>query len=128
MQAVPPVTHHARTTHCCIHNYLAGGADANEVLNSRAVAVMQRMSDKLMGRDYAAEGGAGAGGAVESDSVPAQVRLCWACGGSFSLECCRAWASGAVGTMAAAGHASLHRWSACLFSRRPSASFHLLAS
>ncbi|KAF5842964.1 FAT domain-containing protein, partial [Dunaliella salina] len=29
-----------------------GAGDANEVLNSRAVAVMTRMSDKLMGRDY----------------------------------------------------------------------------
>ncbi len=75
--------------------------DANEVLNSRAVAVMQRMSDKLMGRDGLVEGGllhmaaggagvAGAGGAaggagagsgagasvvpVDGDSVPAQVQ------------------------------------------------------
>ncbi len=46
--------------------------DANEVLNSRAVAVMQRMSDKLMGRDGPSEGLAGNG--AESDSVPAQVQ------------------------------------------------------
>ncbi|PNW79096.1 hypothetical protein CHLRE_09g400553v5 [Chlamydomonas reinhardtii] len=50
--------------------------DANEVLNTRAVEVMKRMSDKLMGRDYAPElcvgGGSGASG-MEPDSVPAQV-------------------------------------------------------
>ena len=45
--------------------------DANEVLNSRAVAVMTRMSDKLMGRDFVIEGMAIP---TESDSVPAQVR------------------------------------------------------
>ncbi|KAG2491268.1 hypothetical protein HYH03_010473, partial [Edaphochlamys debaryana] len=50
--------------------------DANEVLNTRAVEVMRRMSDKLMGRDYAAEmGGAGGGpGGGEADSVAAQVQ------------------------------------------------------
>jgi hypothetical protein len=41
------------------------------VLNERAVAVMTRMSDKLMGRDYAAEG---VPGPTESHSVPAQAR------------------------------------------------------
>uniref|UniRef100_A0A7R9YR22 Serine/threonine-protein kinase TOR n=1 Tax=Chlamydomonas euryale TaxID=1486919 RepID=A0A7R9YR22_9CHLO len=45
--------------------------DANEVLNSRAVEVMRRMSDKLMGRDYAVDSGAGP---AESDSVAAQVQ------------------------------------------------------
>ena len=44
--------------------------DANEVLNSRAVEVMKRMSDKLMGRDFVVEGGVNP---MESDSVAAQV-------------------------------------------------------
>ncbi|GFR45446.1 hypothetical protein Agub_g6842, partial [Astrephomene gubernaculifera] len=52
--------------------------DANEVLNTRAVEVMKRMSDKLMGRDYAPElaagGGGGGGGLQEADSVAAQVQ------------------------------------------------------
>ncbi|KAL6744723.1 hypothetical protein V8C86DRAFT_3167703 [Haematococcus lacustris] len=48
---------------------LAG--DATEVLNTRAVAVMTRMSDKLMGRDYVVEGMAIP---QESDSVSAQVQ------------------------------------------------------
>lgn len=48
---------------------LAG--DASEVLNERAVAVMTRMSDKLMGRDYAVEG---VPVPTESHSVPAQVQ------------------------------------------------------
>lgn len=49
--------------------------DAAEVLNSRAVAVMQRMSDKLMGRDGIAEGMGLAGmSAGDGDSVPAQVQ------------------------------------------------------
>jgi FKBP12-rapamycin complex-associated protein len=41
------------------------------VLNERAVAVMKRMSDKLVGRDYAVEGLAPA---PESDSVAVQVQ------------------------------------------------------
>ncbi|EFJ44271.1 target of rapamycin, growth-regulatory PI3K-like protein kinase [Volvox carteri f. nagariensis] len=49
--------------------------DANEVLNTRAVEVMKRMSDKLMGRDYAPEVSVGGGaGGVEPDSVAAQVQ------------------------------------------------------
>jgi hypothetical protein len=46
-----------------------------QVLNTRAVEVMKRMSDKLMGRDYAPDifvGGSGTG--LEPDSVAAQVR------------------------------------------------------
>ncbi|GBF92738.1 hypothetical protein Rsub_05107 [Raphidocelis subcapitata] len=50
-------------------DHLAG--DASEVLNERAVAVMTRMSDKLMGRDAAVEG---VPGPTESHSVPAQVQ------------------------------------------------------
>ncbi|MEW5308376.1 MAG: hypothetical protein WDW38_000344 [Sanguina aurantia] len=42
------------------------------VLNTRAVEVMKRMADKLMGRDFAAEGSAASAG--DSDSVPAQVQ------------------------------------------------------
>lgn len=45
--------------------------DASEVLNERAVAVMERMSAKLTGRDFAADG-APTGG--ESDSVQQQVQ------------------------------------------------------
>ena len=41
-----------------------------QVLNERAVAVMQRMSDKLTGRDFAHEGSP----ATESDSGPVQVQ------------------------------------------------------
>jgi hypothetical protein len=41
-----------------------------QVLNERAVAVMKRMSDKLMGRDYSVEGGQ----ADHSHAVEAQVR------------------------------------------------------
>lgn len=41
------------------------------MLNERAVAVMTRMSDKLMGRDYAVEG---VPGPTESHGVPAQVQ------------------------------------------------------
>jgi hypothetical protein len=52
-----------------MHDTHAAG-DANEVLNSRAVAVMTRMSDKLMGRDYVVEGMAMP---MESDGVHAQV-------------------------------------------------------
>ncbi|GLC61314.1 hypothetical protein PLESTB_001742500 [Pleodorina starrii] len=49
--------------------------DANEVLNTRAVEVMKRMSDKLMGRDYAPELSVGGGaGGLEPDSVAAQVQ------------------------------------------------------
>jgi len=33
-----------------------GGLNANEALNERAVAVMERMTDKLVGRDFAVEG------------------------------------------------------------------------
>jgi hypothetical protein len=51
---------------CCT----CAAGDANEVLNSRAVAVMTRMSDKLMGRDYVVEGMAMP---MESDGVHAQV-------------------------------------------------------
>jgi FKBP12-rapamycin complex-associated protein len=42
-----------------------------QVLNERAVAVMRRMSDKLMGRDYVLEG---ISLSHESDSVAAQVQ------------------------------------------------------
>jgi FKBP12-rapamycin complex-associated protein len=45
--------------------------DASEVLNERAVAVMERMSAKLTGRDFAPDGAPGGG---ESDSVPQQVQ------------------------------------------------------
>uniref|UniRef100_A0A7S3R516 Serine/threonine-protein kinase TOR n=1 Tax=Dunaliella tertiolecta TaxID=3047 RepID=A0A7S3R516_DUNTE len=48
-----------------------GAGDANEVLNSRAVAVMTRMSDKLMGRDYTVDG---MSPPSENDSVVAQVQ------------------------------------------------------
>lgn len=41
------------------------------MLNERAVAVMTRMSDKLMGRDYVVEG---VPGPTESHTVPAQVQ------------------------------------------------------
>lgn len=50
-------------------DHLAG--DASEVLNERAVTVMERMGHKLMGRDYVVEG---VGQPVDSDSVPAQVQ------------------------------------------------------
>lgn len=43
------------------------------MLNTRAVEVMKRMSDKLMGRDYPTEGVAGGGG-QEPDSVYSQVQ------------------------------------------------------
>ncbi len=49
---------------------LLGGGDAAEVLNERAVVVMQRMRDKLMGRDYGVEGGPPP---TQCDAVPAQV-------------------------------------------------------
>ncbi len=49
------------------------------MLNSRAVEVMKRMSDKLMGRDFVVEGGVNP---MESDSVAAQV---WTDGGLW--EC-----------------------------------------
>lgn len=55
-----------------------------QVLNSRAVAVMQRMSDKLMGRDGLADGVAA--GVVESDSVPAQVGL-------ICMHACADWSA-----------------------------------
>lgn len=50
-----------------------------QVLNTRAVEVMKRMSDKLMGRDYSPEMGSvgpGAGPGVPGDpeSVAAQVQ------------------------------------------------------
>ncbi|MEW5302322.1 MAG: hypothetical protein WDW36_005122 [Sanguina aurantia] len=48
------------------------GLAARDVLNTRAVEVMKRMADKLMGRDFAAEGSAASAG--DSDSVPAQVQ------------------------------------------------------
>jgi FKBP12-rapamycin complex-associated protein len=48
---------------------------AAKVLNTRAVEVMKRMSDKLMGRDYAPELSVGGGaGGLEPDSVAAQVQ------------------------------------------------------
>ncbi|GIL44136.1 hypothetical protein Vafri_1666 [Volvox africanus] len=51
------------------------GIAANEVLNTRAVEVMKRMSDKLMGRDYSTDLSVGsAAGGLEPDSVPAQVQ------------------------------------------------------
>eukprot|EP00798_Chlamydomonas_sp_ICE-L_P022754 gene22754-29922_t len=54
-----------------LKDYYQNVGDANEVLNSRAVEVMKRMSDKLMGRDYAVEGMALQ---TESDSVSSQVQ------------------------------------------------------
>ena len=60
-------------THTCVHTHThtrTGAGDANEVLNSRAVAVMTRMSDKLMGRDYTVDG---MSPPSENDSVIAQV-------------------------------------------------------
>jgi hypothetical protein len=52
--ALPGNTHtHART-------HAAG--DASEVLNERAMAVMKRMTDKLMGRDHMVDGSGGGGG------------------------------------------------------------------
>ena len=45
-----------------------------QVLNTRAVEVMKRMSDKLMGRDYPTEGVAGGSGGSEPDSVYSQVQ------------------------------------------------------
>jgi FKBP12-rapamycin complex-associated protein len=44
--------------------------DATEVLNERAVAVMKRMSDKLTGRDFTADG---VPSSNDSDSVQQQV-------------------------------------------------------
>lgn len=44
---------------------------AAQVLNERAVTVMKRMSDKLTGRDFLADGLAGAG---ESDTISSQVQ------------------------------------------------------
>lgn len=44
--------------------------DASEVLNERAVTVMERMSSKLTGRDYAADGAPSNG---DSDTVQQQV-------------------------------------------------------
>ena len=49
------------------------------MLNSRAVEVMKRMSDKLMGRDFVVEGGVNP---MESNSVATQV---WTNGGSMVL-------------------------------------------
>ena len=62
------------------------GGDTSEVLNSRAVEVMKRMSDKLTGRDYLSEGlgtagasstmvmgGSAPSASGEGDGVPAQV-------------------------------------------------------
>ncbi len=62
-------THARNTTPLCP---CAGAGDANEVLNSRAVAVMTRMSDKLMGRDYTVDG---MSPPSENDSVIAQVSV-----------------------------------------------------
>lgn len=45
--------------------------DASEVLNERAMTVMRRMTDKLMGRDHLVEGSSAA---ADCDSVPAQVQ------------------------------------------------------
>lgn len=50
---------------------LAAAGDASEVLNERAMTVMRRMTDKLMGRDHIVEGSSAA---AECDSVPAQVQ------------------------------------------------------
>lgn len=52
----------------------AGAGGTNEVLNSTAVAVMTRMSDKLMGRDYTVDG---MSPPTENDSVVAQVISFW---------------------------------------------------
>ena len=51
--------------------FLSAAGDASEVLNERAVAVMKRMSDKLVGRDYVVEG---VNPPTESDSVQVQVQ------------------------------------------------------
>ena len=56
------VTHCKASASVCLMNL--------QVLNERAVAVMQRMSDKLTGRDFAQEGSP----ATESDSGPVQVQ------------------------------------------------------
>ncbi|GAX78992.1 hypothetical protein CEUSTIGMA_g6432.t1 [Chlamydomonas eustigma] len=47
--------------------------DANEVLNSRAVEVMKRMSDKLLGRDFPLEGSMNSP-SQENDTVASQVQ------------------------------------------------------
>jgi FKBP12-rapamycin complex-associated protein len=49
-----------------------GSGDANEVLNSRAVEVMKRMSDKLLGRDFPLEGSLN-GLSQENDTIASQV-------------------------------------------------------
>ena len=48
----------------------AAAGDATEALNERAVAVVKRMSDKLTGRDWAADG---VPGGPDADGVAAQV-------------------------------------------------------
>jgi hypothetical protein len=56
----------------CVELQLMHAAgDASEVLNERAMAVMRRMTDKLMGRDHILEGSSAT---AECDSVPAQVQ------------------------------------------------------
>jgi hypothetical protein len=50
---------------------MPAAGDASEVLNERAMAVMRRMTDKLMGRDHILEGSSAT---AECDSVPAQVQ------------------------------------------------------
>jgi hypothetical protein len=79
----PTFPHHAAADYpCCLrtaiflslqncnqNNHAAG--DASEVLNERAMAVMRRMTDKLMGRDHILEGSSAT---AECDSVPAQVQ------------------------------------------------------
>lgn len=55
----------------CLVESTAG--DASEVLNERAMAVMKRMTDKLMGRDHAVDG-SNSSNDQACDSVPAQVQ------------------------------------------------------
>lgn len=52
------------------HCLFGTAGDATEVLNERAVAVMKRMSDKLTGRDFTADG---VPSSNDSDSVQQQV-------------------------------------------------------
>lgn len=61
--APPPPTHAA--------------GDASEVLNERAMTVMKRMTDKLMGRDHVVDGSSSSNSSSTDptcDSVPAQVQ------------------------------------------------------
>lgn len=56
--------------------FLAAAGDASEVLNERAMTVMKRMTDKLMGRDHVVDGSSGSNSSSDQtcDSVPAQVQ------------------------------------------------------